>query len=588
MRIAKRVTTFLTAATATLAFGQFAVGQIKFNPKSISGLQNSRSVSPQRFTPQPRFSSQRSAPRQITPQRIVPQRVVPQRTTPQSLQGNRFQIAPNTRVPNTRVPNTRVPNTRVPNTRVPNTRVPNTRFVPPKTRVPNFSGTVRPQQGITQRLPQSVRPGITVRPVPGQVVPGQTGRIPGRIIPRPGSTFIPGNKRPPIVSTPGLQRIPGVIKPPTIRPEIVRPILPPSIKVPPIVSTPKPPITIRPPAIKLPPQIARPKLPPNISIPPIKTPPVIQPDALKPKLDSLLDGLAGGGAIDDLADAIEPLFPGGIPDDFAPGGGGGDDGGGDGPFDPDPVDPGDAGGEGGGGGFFNPWWKPHCPPGIVIVFPPVGGGSCLQPCPPPPVVVCPPPAVIIEETVIIEVPADEVVTDEAVSGDEVASEDEVATDSEEDSADLATDESDEKEPLDPQKIDLVVEYVQLVREGDLESEEGPSYRVWFVNKGETTIDRPFDVALLASNEDAPTETSPFATKRVAQIEPGERLTVEIQLPAEVLQMGTDVEGNPTAFKNLFAAVDTQQELEERDEDNNALGLARTEVPPEDLLASKVR
>ena len=202
-------------------------------------------------------------------------------------------------------------------------------------------------------------------------------------------------------------------------------------------------------------------------------------------------------------------------------------------------------------------------------------------CPPPPVYICPPPApiVIIDDSTDIVLgeppvgedggllPIDELAENE-LEDDELDSEEEVA----------------QAETPQEGPVDLRIEYVELVDPGNPEQEFGPKYRMWIVNRGAAPVTQPFDVALLASNEPAPSEESPYGAKRVASIGAGERLTVELRLPTEVMQMGVDEEGQPTPFTYLFAAVDVQQVLKETDEENNALALARSDVPSAELLA----
>jgi hypothetical protein len=134
-------------------------------------------------------------------------------------------------------------------------------------------------------------------------------------------------------------------------------------------------------------------------------------------------------------------------------------------------------------------------------------------------------------------------------------------------------------------IDLQVDYVQLVEAGDPQQELGPLYRVWIVNNGGAAVAKPFDVVLVATNEEAPSQESPYAAERVVQIGAGQRLSVELRLPVDVLQLAVDAEGQPVPFKNLFAAVDVHQELTELNEQNNALGLARNNVPDASLVAT---
>ena len=413
-----------------------------------------------------------------------------------------------------------------------------------KTQSKVYPGVYQPGSRVTSskgkrpnRLPISVSPGSKFSgKFPLVKNPGKTSGKKPHVVIRPG-------KKPPAAKFPGLVIKPGVKLPGGKSPPFVK--LPGAIKLPgknPPVKI--PPIVVNPgtkfPPIKFPPIVKT----PGGKLPPVKLPPIVLNPKL-PKFPNLPPIVINPGVPPIVVDP-----PGPIP---CP------------PVHP-PICP-----------------EPHCPPGVVIVFPPIGCPPICH-CPEPPVVVCPPPAVIIEEPEIeIPVPVEEEIDEEIVEVEEGSPPDEAV---EEPSEEAIVESETEPEPIDPETIDLLVEYVQLVEAGNLEKEEGPLYRVWFVNNGESAIEREFDIALLASNDDAPSETSPFATSRVAKIGAGERLTVEIRLPAEVLQMETDVEGNPQPFKNLFAAVDTRQELEERDEENNALGLARADIPAADLLASK--
>jgi hypothetical protein len=233
----------------------------------------------------------------------------------------------------------------------------------------------------------------------------------------------------------------------------------------------------------------------------------------------------------------------------------------------------------------------HHKPWIVISWTPGFYVPPVCPCPEPPVVVCPPPATTCPPPVEVPVidpalpaPAEE---EALASGDAVPA---PAAPDDEKTAEGATELAEAEQPkADDAKqstdIDLQVEYVQLVEAGDSEKELGPLYRVWVVNNGAAAITKPFDVVLVATNEDAPSQDAPYAAERVAEIGAGQRLSVEIRLPVDVMQLSVDAEGLPVPFKNLFAAADVQQELTELNEQNNALGVARTNVPDASMVAA---
>jgi hypothetical protein len=228
-----------------------------------------------------------------------------------------------------------------------------------------------------------------------------------------------------------------------------------------------------------------------------------------------------------------------------------------------------------------PWIVISWTPGYYV--PPVG------PCPEPPVVVCPPPAPTCPPPVVIPVADPQLPAppdDESLAADDSGAPSNApeAEKTEADATELASAAKgdDAKQSTD---IDLQVEYVQMVEAGNPESELGPLYRVWIVNNGGAAITTPFDVVLVATNEDTPSQESPYAADRVSQIGAGQRLSVEIRLPVEVLQLSVDAEGLPVPFKNLFAAADVRQELVELNEQNNALGLTRSTVPDASMVAA---
>lgn len=246
----------------------------------------------------------------------------------------------------------------------------------------------------------------------------------------------------------------------------------------------------------------------------------------------------------------------------------------------------------------------HHHPWFAIQWVPTFFAPPVHRCPEPPVVVCPPPAPLCPpptEVIVVQTPAAEVGESASEVGTETdspsptadtdlasATTGETGATAPTDDAETSTAEAAEEEAVKEAQsgeVDLQVEYVQLVEDGNGEQQLGPLYRIWIVNHGTAPVVQPFDVVLVASNDESPSSDAPYAAQRVARIEAGARLSVEIRLPVEVLQMGADAEGLPVPFKNLFAAVDIQQELAELNEQNNALGLARKDVPDAAMLAS---
>ncbi|MCA9167564.1 MAG: hypothetical protein KDB23_07835 [Planctomycetales bacterium] len=356
--------------------------------------------------------------------------------------------------------------------------------------------------------------------------------------------------------------------------------------------TTKPPRGIAPTRPSLPAQIVDKlpgtRLPGNVTTPAKNKLPQVANKPLADVLNSALSGRAtvGGPTPRGLTPTKIPtsLLDRGVLTDFVTGGtGGGTTGGG----------PTGGGGTTTGGSHHhhhhhhNAWhhlgwhvWLTHtyCPPIVT--------------CPAPPVIVCPPPAVClpapVEPPVILvdPAPADgEVIFDPAATAgiDPASSE---AADGDATADEVAGEVDAETVPVKADApIDLLVDYIELVAPGDLAADMGPKYRVWIINNGPSDAAEPFNVSLIATDGDQPTETSPFVTRRVASMKSGERLTVELQLPAEVMQMQIDAEGQPVAFQNLFAGIDTNQEYEEIDEENNALAVTSASVRTADMLAT---
>jgi hypothetical protein len=134
-------------------------------------------------------------------------------------------------------------------------------------------------------------------------------------------------------------------------------------------------------------------------------------------------------------------------------------------------------------------------------------------------------------------------------------------------------------------VDLVAAHVHVIEQGDAVRGIGPLFRVSIANRGTSEVTTPFDIALVVATGLKPTTESPYALRRVTSIGAGQRRTLEIRLPAEVLQMGIDAEGRPVRFRNVFVGVDTGKELEETNEQNNAIRVARADVQPAKLLAA---
>lgn len=134
------------------------------------------------------------------------------------------------------------------------------------------------------------------------------------------------------------------------------------------------------------------------------------------------------------------------------------------------------------------------------------------------------------------------------------------------------------------QADVQLLAVRFVDAGHPEQNLGPRYRVWFVNNNENILETPFNVTLVASNGAAIATDSPEAGVRVTSAKPGEIQSVDIRLPFASSQMNVDSEGRQIPFDHLHAIVDSNRELEEADEANNGVSIARAEVLPVDPAA----
>ena len=138
------------------------------------------------------------------------------------------------------------------------------------------------------------------------------------------------------------------------------------------------------------------------------------------------------------------------------------------------------------------------------------------------------------------------------------------------------------------EYDLQLLAVRFVDPGHQEENLGPRYRVWFRNNSTVAIDRPFDVVLLAGNDDKAKPDLPMAGVRVNAIAAGETQVVDIRLPFAVQQMGRDAQGLPAPFSTLHVLVDGNREIDETSEVNNGTQLAADLVLPVDPSAFEVK
>jgi len=129
--------------------------------------------------------------------------------------------------------------------------------------------------------------------------------------------------------------------------------------------------------------------------------------------------------------------------------------------------------------------------------------------------------------------------------------------------------------------DLQMLAVRFVDAGHAQQERGPRYRVWFRNNSPYTIDRGFNVMLLASEDPELLVNRSEAGVRVDRIEAGQVMSVDIRLPEEVNFSSMDETGNPVPFRFLSVQVDSHNELIDTFQMNNGVTLARGDVLPID-------
>ncbi|MBN2217486.1 MAG: hypothetical protein JW719_08925, partial [Pirellulales bacterium] len=137
-------------------------------------------------------------------------------------------------------------------------------------------------------------------------------------------------------------------------------------------------------------------------------------------------------------------------------------------------------------------------------------------------------------------------------------------------------------------FDLQLMAVRFVDPGHPDEKLGPRYRVWVRNNSAVAIDRPFDVVLLAGNDDKAAPELPWAGIRIDAIGAGETRAVDIRLPFDVQTMGRDEQGRPAPFSTLHVLVDGNRAIDEISEVNNGTTLAADLVLPVDPSAFEVQ
>jgi len=136
----------------------------------------------------------------------------------------------------------------------------------------------------------------------------------------------------------------------------------------------------------------------------------------------------------------------------------------------------------------------------------------------------------------------------------------------------------------PQQYDVQLLAVRFVDAGHPENNLGPRYRVWVRNSSSQDLNIPFNVSIVAANDDQLNGNLPQAGVRIEGIAAGETQSVDLRLPWEVYQLSRDAGGNPMPFARLHVIVDSHGELAETLETNNGAVLDRGEILPVDPAA----
>ena len=132
------------------------------------------------------------------------------------------------------------------------------------------------------------------------------------------------------------------------------------------------------------------------------------------------------------------------------------------------------------------------------------------------------------------------------------------------------------ERTDVKKLDIELTDVRLVDAGSFEQKTGPRFRLTYRNNGTVNVPK-FNVTVMVDAGLKLTESAEIVTVEAVGLKPGKVQSIDVRLPVEVLTMGTDKDGKPAAFGILAAILDSDESLDETDEENNVLMLARDEI-----------
>jgi hypothetical protein len=137
----------------------------------------------------------------------------------------------------------------------------------------------------------------------------------------------------------------------------------------------------------------------------------------------------------------------------------------------------------------------------------------------------------------------------------------------------ADDASETQAAATPPDIELLD--VRFVAKGD--GQTGPLYRVSIRNNGKADVTRSFSVALLASTTRDVKPESPKTVATVKGIKAGAVKEMDVRLPAAVMNMGRNADGESVPFTWLFVVADCYNDLKDATPDNNMLVLNRRDI-----------
>ncbi|MDX1967399.1 MAG: hypothetical protein SFV23_09525 [Planctomycetaceae bacterium] len=136
----------------------------------------------------------------------------------------------------------------------------------------------------------------------------------------------------------------------------------------------------------------------------------------------------------------------------------------------------------------------------------------------------------------------------------------------------------------PENYDVQLLAVRFVDPGHPEENLGPRYRVWIANRSNRPIQSPFNVSLVAANDENLVANLPQSGVTVEGMEPEGVVPVDIRLPLEANRLNRGPNGQRMPFTTLHVLVDSHGELPEVDERNNGLLIARGDILPVDPAA----